>query len=58
MADIYKLLSNIWFRLGVVSHVAAIIVLVIVMSLNGLFFNQLRLDIKDAKSGMSRLNLK
>ena len=24
------------------------------MSLNGLFFNQLRLDIKDAKSGMSR----
>ena len=54
MADIYKLLSNIWFRLGVVSHVAAIIVLVIVMSLNGLFFNQLRLDIKDAKSGMSR----
>ena len=27
MADIYKLLSNIWFRLGVVSHVAAIIVL-------------------------------
>ena len=54
MNNIHKLLLNIWFRLGVVFHVAAILILVLVMGLNGLFFNQLRLDIRDAERGISR----